>query len=65
MKNMKLTAFIFSAEVKFEHLQKNTGFFDGGPRQLSTAMAVFVYFFGRCKIFENPEGRKLRHDTAN
>ena len=46
----------FSPEEIFEHLQRFTGFFDGGPRQQTTAMAVFVYFFDRCDIFENPEG---------
>ena len=46
----------FSAEEIFEHLQRFTGFFDGGPRQQATAMAVFVYYFDRCDIFENPKG---------
>ena len=46
----------FSAEEIFEHLQRFTGFFDGGPRQQATAMAVFAYYFDRCDIFENPKG---------
>ena len=44
----------YSAEDIFYYLQKFTGFLDGGPRQQSTAMAVFVYYFDRCDIFENP-----------
>ena len=45
----------YSAEEIFEYLQRFTGFFDGGPRQQTTAMAVFVYYFDRCDIFENPK----------